>query len=33
VEGAPTPRIQEVHLLIGHTIVEIVDRILFGASQ
>lgn len=30
VHGAPTPRIQEVHLLIGHTIVEIVDGILFG---
>jgi D-sedoheptulose 7-phosphate isomerase len=33
VDGAPTPRIQEVHLLIGHTMVEIVDSILFGAWQ
>lgn len=33
VHGAPTPRIQEVHLLIGHTIVELVDRILFGSAK
>jgi D-sedoheptulose 7-phosphate isomerase len=30
VQGASTPRIQETHLLVGHTIVELVDRILFG---
>lgn len=30
VEG-PTPRIQEVHQLIYHTVVEIVDQLLFGA--
>lgn len=29
VEGGPTPRIQEVHLLIAHTVVEMVDRMLF----
>jgi D-sedoheptulose 7-phosphate isomerase len=33
VAGGPTPRIQEVHLLIGHVMVEMVDRILFGASK
>ncbi len=33
VHGGPTPRIQEVHLLIGHTIVELVDRILFGSAK
>lgn len=33
VHGGPTPRIQEVHLLIGHTIVELVDRILFGPCR
>ncbi len=33
VDGSPTPRIQEVHLLIGHTIVEVVDRILFGTVE
>lgn len=32
VHGGPTPRIQEVHVLIGHTIVEVVDRILFGTA-
>jgi D-sedoheptulose 7-phosphate isomerase len=30
VQGGPTPRIQEVHQLIGHTLVEIVDQVLFG---
>ena len=29
VEGSSTPRIQEVHLIIGHVIVELVDEILF----
>jgi len=33
VHGAPPPRIQEVHLLIGHTMVEIVDKILFGTVK
>lgn len=33
VEGGLTPRIQEVHLVIGHTLVEIVDRILFGTAS
>lgn len=32
VDGAPTPRIQEVHLLIGHALVEMVDKILFGGA-
>jgi len=32
VEGGSTPRIQEVHLLIGHAMVEMVDRMLFGGS-
>jgi D-sedoheptulose 7-phosphate isomerase len=30
IEDAPTPRIQETHLLIGHTMVELIDRTLFG---
>jgi len=29
VEGGPTPRIQEVHLVIAHTLVEMVERMLF----
>jgi D-sedoheptulose 7-phosphate isomerase len=33
VEGAATPRIQEVHITIGHTIVEVVDQILFGTGK
>lgn len=33
VSGAPTPRIQEVHMVIGHTLVEIVDRLLFGTRR
>jgi len=33
VEGGPTPRIQEVHLVIGHTLCEGVDRILFGGEN
>lgn len=32
VEGASTPRIQEVHHLLGHAMVEMVDWKLFGAS-
>lgn len=28
-----TPRIQEVHIIIGHTLVEIVDLALFGHSE
>ena len=32
VEG-PTPRIQEVHQLICHTLVEIVDQLLFGSGK
>jgi D-sedoheptulose 7-phosphate isomerase len=30
VDGGSTPRVQEVHLLVGHTIVEMIDRLLFG---
>jgi len=33
VEGAPTPRIQEIHLVIGHIMVELVDQTLFGSAQ
>jgi D-sedoheptulose 7-phosphate isomerase len=36
VEGSSTPRVQEVHLVIGHIIVELVDQILFqglGSSE
>ncbi len=33
VEGAATPRIQEVHITIGHAIVEVVDHILFGTGK
>jgi D-sedoheptulose 7-phosphate isomerase len=33
VEGATTPRIQEVHITIGHAIVEVVDQILFGTGK
>ena len=29
VEGSSTPRVQEVHLVIGHIIVELVDQVLF----
>ncbi len=32
-EGGSTPRIQETHLIVYHCIVELVDRILFGAPQ
>jgi D-sedoheptulose 7-phosphate isomerase len=32
VDGGTTPRIQEVHLIVGHCIVELVDRILFGPA-
>jgi D-sedoheptulose 7-phosphate isomerase len=30
VDSAITPRIQETHLLVGHTIVELLDEMLFG---
>ncbi|MFH0823785.1 MAG: D-sedoheptulose 7-phosphate isomerase [Pseudomonadota bacterium] len=30
VDGAPTPRIQEVHLIVEHVLVEMVDEMLFG---
>lgn len=30
-EGGSTPRIQETHLIVYHCMVELVDRILFGA--
>jgi D-sedoheptulose 7-phosphate isomerase len=33
VEGGTTPRIQEVHMLIGHAMVEIIDQILFGVKK
>jgi len=33
VQGGPTPRIQEVHQVIGHTLVELVDELLFGDSR
>lgn len=32
VEGSSTPRIQEVHLVIGHIIVELVDEVLFRST-
>jgi D-sedoheptulose 7-phosphate isomerase len=32
VEGT-TPRIQEVHILIGHSMMEIIDNILFGVER
>ncbi len=33
VEGASTPRIQEVHQLVLHTLVEMVDLVLFGEAK
>jgi D-sedoheptulose 7-phosphate isomerase len=33
VEGGSTPRIQEVHIVIGHTLVEAVDQLLFGSRK
>jgi D-sedoheptulose 7-phosphate isomerase len=33
LQDAPTPRIQETHLIIGHTMVELIDRILFGRGS
>ncbi len=33
VSGASTPRIQEVHIIIGHALVEMVELILFGNLQ
>ena len=32
VDGGPTPRIQEVHHIIGHIIVELVEESLFKES-
>jgi D-sedoheptulose 7-phosphate isomerase len=32
VDGAPTPRIQETHLLMGHAMVEVLDELLFGGK-
>ncbi len=32
VEGSSTPRIQEVQLVIGHVIVELVDEVLFRST-
>lgn len=33
VGAASTPRIQEVHIIIGHVLVEIVDQVLFGPLE
>ncbi len=33
VEGASTPRVQEVHMLVGHTLVELVDEMIFGRGK
>jgi D-sedoheptulose 7-phosphate isomerase len=33
VEGSKTPRIQEVHELVCHSIVEMVDHVLFGSGD
>ncbi len=33
VTGGTTPRIQEVHQLVGHAVAEMVERILFGEAQ
>jgi D-sedoheptulose 7-phosphate isomerase len=33
VEGAPTPRIQETHVVIGHAMVEMMDHLLFGGRN
>ena len=33
VKGGTTPRIQEVHQLVGHVVAEMVERILFGEAQ
>lgn len=32
IEGGITPRIQELHILIGHIIVEQIDELLFGTK-
>jgi len=32
-DGANTPRIQEVHITVGHIIVELIDDILFGSPK
>jgi D-sedoheptulose 7-phosphate isomerase len=33
VEGACTPRIQETHMLLGHTLVEMIDHLLFERGR
>lgn len=33
LEGGSTPRVQEVHMVILHALVEIVDTILFGVGK
>jgi D-sedoheptulose 7-phosphate isomerase len=33
VEGGCTPRIQEVHSVIGHALLEAVDHLLFGSNK
>jgi D-sedoheptulose 7-phosphate isomerase len=33
VEGGSTPRIQEVHAIIGHVLVEMIDHVLFGSTK
>lgn len=33
VEEGVTPRVQEVHMIICHTLVEMVDKILFGTGK
>jgi D-sedoheptulose 7-phosphate isomerase len=33
VEGACTPRIQETHLLLGHTLVEMIEYLLYERDQ
>jgi D-sedoheptulose 7-phosphate isomerase len=30
ISGAAVPRIQELHILLGHTVVDLADRTLFG---
>ncbi len=33
VPSAETPRIQEVHITLGHTICQLVDEFLFGNGR
>ncbi len=33
IQGGSTPRIQETHILVGHTMVELIDRSLFGRGS